>query len=134
MRTLGTTSKQWPRRHSTSPVNLTAAIHKRIQAFGSLPLCSLKSGSAPQAFGFVCPLCWRCAGALVGVLGARAFLPTASPALLYTVAALVGVCVLDVVSDRFGISPTTNVRRFVTGILLGAGIGSLRIIFYPHHV
>ena len=52
----------------------------------------------------------------------------------HTVAALIGVCLLDVVSDRVGISPTTNIRRFVTGFFLGAGIGSLRIIVFLHHV
>ena len=75
------------------------------------------------------PLCTRCTGTYVGILGAMA--AHLMPLRLVPSVRLAGLCVgvvllggLEVLAERFG-WPGSNAARFASGLVMGAGVGTL---------
>jgi uncharacterized membrane protein len=83
-----------------------------------LPLCSGKPERAPHIGGLTCPLCWRCSCTLI----AACFMALLTARHSILLGSLCGLpALVDVGFARFGIYPGSNLRRVVTGLLLGMG-------------
>ena len=91
--------------------------------------------------GYQFPLCARCTGMLVGEL--FAYLLFALKILISPLLAifLLGLMGLDWFIQFVGILPSTNVRRFISGITGGIGVVSLFfrsltaiVHFFKHHI
>ena len=94
-------------------------IKKRI---GKEPLCNLRPERAPKIGTFVFPLCWRCTGLLIGGIIATCIkLCTLIDSCPICAISSCAPLALDWSIQKLNIKESTNVRRFVTGIVLGLG-------------
>lgn len=90
--------------------------------FGKVPLCNLRAERAPHIGTFVFPLCWRCVGLLVGCVVATIIrLCVSIPSYPVIPIASCLPLLIDWTIQRLSIRESTNVRRFVTGIILALG-------------
>lgn len=92
-------------------------VKQRLGLFGHVPLCNLRQGRAPVVFGFCSPLCYRCFGLVMGGLFVS-LSPLVTLSLPGPVFALGLIFMpLDWSFQRWGILPSTNLRRFLSGFL-----------------
>ena len=101
---------------------------KRLAAFGHAPLCSLRPERAPRLLGFTCPLCYRCLGAACGVLMLRSLSPPPSGEMQWLATCSGLLCAADVMLDWCQLSPSTNTRRFWTGLALGLSVTGIFLL------
>jgi uncharacterized membrane protein len=97
------------------------------ERFPNAPICNGRRDRAPCLGPYACPICWRCIGALGGMLMARTFVTSvhgALPVLLAFVLALPAY--VDGIRQYEYKIESTNTRRVVTGILLGFALRLLR--------
>jgi len=96
-------------------------IINRLRLFGHAPLCNLRSERAFRLGSFVFPLCARCTGLVAGAIacltGQALGIVATLPVIVSIIAAL--PLVADWTLQRVGILESTNIRRFVTGLLFG---------------
>ncbi len=90
---------------------------KRIKYFGKKPLCNLQECRAPKFKNFVFPLCYRCIGLIIGGVVSYFLNTTITISLMLALPFLI-----DVTLQYFNIFKSTNLRRFVTGILFGLSL------------
>lgn len=103
-------------------------LFKRLAAFGHAPLCSLRPERAPRVLGFTCPLCYRCLGAVCGVLVMRSLSPPLSAEMQWLASCSGLLCAADVMLDWLQLSPSTNIRRFWTGVPLGLAVSGVFLL------
>ena len=81
--------------------------------------------------GYVFPLCARCCGVWVGQICAVAAWLLGFRAPVWLFAAMLAVMGGDWLLQYWGVLPSTNTRRFVTGILGGFGLWSIYFTLFP---
>ena len=110
---------------------------KTFDIFGKMPLCNLKVERGFYIGSFCFPLCVRCTAIIVGILIpviANIFLCKKQKArLLYLWFMLIIPCLIDGVLQYFFYIESTNLRRFVLGLLSGLGIGKI-ILFLKEYL
>jgi len=104
-------------------------IITRFKNIGKAPLCNLKANTAPCICGKSFLLCWRCTGVIMGVMISKIIFNlllnitmklSANSFLLFMLFIL--PMILDGTAQYFMGYRSTNVRRFITGLLAGIGI------------
>lgn len=96
-----------------------------------MPLCNKNRERAPKIFSFVFPLCYRCIGLIAGgLLGTFLYnnkvLNYKNDILFILVLSL--PFLLDIAAQRIFKKESTNVKRFLTGILFGVALANFRPI------
>jgi len=88
------------------------------------PLCNKRPERAPHICGHVFPLCWRCTGALVGVILVDIIYLSLSPkiSIMLPLSILCIPMLIDVYRQYRLKLMSTNPRRFYTGFLCGIAI------------
>jgi len=98
-------------------------LTERLNSLGKAPICNLKPARAPHIGSFVFPLCWRCTGVTIGLVGGMPIgmllAPVHRELLIAIVALLVTPLVVDGLLQKLGHVESTNARRLVTGMLCG---------------
>lgn len=98
-------------------------MKNKLPAIGRFPLCNGRSERAPHICGYTFILCWRCAGLLSGCLLCHTAILLRFVHYHFVVGiAFVLPCVLDAICSHIKRLESTNVRRFVTGLLAGIGV------------
>ncbi len=98
----------------------------------TLPLCNRRPERAPNICGYVFPLCWRCSSIaagliIIGALPEKYLMPDTGLLGLGLGACLVAV--LDGYLSNATIYGSTNIRRMVTGLGAGLGLGYVLSFF-----
>jgi len=94
----------------------------RLKYFGKKPLCNLKECRAPKCGNFVFPLCYRCLGVIIG--GIFSYYITLN---IYVSLLLMVPFFIDTTLQYSHIKESTNIRRFITGILFGVALNIFNI-------
>jgi uncharacterized membrane protein len=118
-------------------IDLWEVLSERLTRFGEIPLCNGIAERAPQMWGFVFPLCWRCLGILGGYFSGLVVLflkkypfeNRRTKMLLGTLLLILPTTMDGIVQYAFGME-STNFRRAWTGLLAGMGLGLLVYLMY----
>lgn len=94
------------------------------------PLCNNNPSSATHINGKCFFLCWRCTWAVVGAFVAIvfSFIADCTLAKYFVVYLLALPAVFDYFLTRMKIVQPSNVRRFISGILLGIPVAAIVLI------
>lgn len=94
------------------------------------PLCNNNPSSAPHINGKCFFLCWRCTGAVVGAFGTIviSFITDCVLAKYFVVYLLALPAVIDYFLTRAKLIQASNVRRFISGVLLGIPLATIALI------
>ena len=95
----------------------------KMSIFERRPLCNNNPSSAPLINGKVFILCWRCIGAILGIVVATVLWRISvltislSNTVLFSVLFIPGA--IDYFGIKLGIVTANNLRRMVTGMMIG---------------
>lgn len=93
------------------------------------PLCNGKPETAPHICGCTFLLCWRCTGAVCGLivffLFEKIFLDNCSSLFICF---LCIPAVVDFYLNKYELKKPNNMLRFFTGVLLGMSFGCVEIL------
>ena len=101
----------------------------RLEGIGKIPLCNMKKERAPQIFGFVFPLCYRCIGLIMGgLLGSimynNGILNQKNNWIFISILSL--PFLLDTLAQKIFKKDSTNTKRLLTGVLFGIALANFR--------
>jgi len=100
-----------------------------MELFKRRPLCNNNPDSAPQINGKPFLLCWRCVGAIIGILISLIVFNHLKVSAKMTVVALLSIpAILDYALNRLKFKRESNKLRFITGVLLGIAVGYVEIL------
>ena len=104
-------------------------IRSRIGLIGEMPICNLNIERAFFIGNFCFPLCVRCSAIVLGVLLTvvliQLFKIKLKGKFFVVWILLIAPCLIDgIMQYGFGVE-STNLRRLITGLLSGVGIGNL---------
>lgn len=102
---------------------------KRVQYFGTAPLCNLQKDRAPVIHGFCFPLCWRCTSILITYIIFSLLIRNeifVIPVKLITCFILQAPILVDGLAQTIFSHESTNFRRVITGFCSGMGISYLQ--------
>lgn len=98
------------------------------------PICNHKENTAPHLFGKVFVLCWRCTGVMISliIMSVVRLLTKVNFGWVQAVLGLLFVfpMICDGILHYFCSRGTTNLKRFITGILFGIGYSLIVFVFY----
>lgn len=105
-----------------------------FQRIGKEPLCNGRPERAPHIGSFCFPLCWRCTAISLGAIAMGFFNLSYCfyHPLVGTIVAL-GLampCLADGLLQKYAKKESTNIRRILTGLLAGIGMGVACPVFY----
>ncbi len=104
-------------------------IKSRLAVLGTLPICNLNSERAFFIGSFCFPLCVRCSAIIVSILLTvtliQIFKVKLNAKLLVVYIILIVPCLLDGIMQYFFNIESNNIKRLITGVLCGVGIGNI---------
>lgn len=107
-------------------IKLTKEIKYRFSMIGKLPICNQKRERAPVVNKFVFLFCYRCTGIILGGIAASLMnylnVSKQSYILLFV---FITPCAIDGLIQELNILESNNIRRLITGFLLGIGLAFL---------
>lgn len=105
-----------------------------LQRIGKEPLCNGRPERAPHIGNFCFPLCWRCTAISLGAVVIACFDLSFCfyHPLVGTLIAVVLItpCLIDGLLQKYAMKESTNVRRILTGLLAGIGMGLVYPVIY----
>lgn len=94
------------------------------------PLCNNDPSAAPVICGKTFYLCWRCCGAVIGILFfllINVIRPFMDIKCMWVIL-LASPAIIDYSMNRIGVKKASNVLRFITGLCVGNSVAMIEII------
>lgn len=108
-------------------------IISRISVLGTLPICNLNKNRAFFIGEFCFPFCVRCSAIMISIVLTIIFvslfkIKTKKICIIFWILLIIP-CLVDGIMQYFFNIESNNVKRLITGILCGIGIGNLTLLF-----
>lgn len=97
-------------------------VLERFQSIGIKPLCNMRADRAPHIGKYYFVLCWRCSSISIGMLLSYSYITVLSPNIAIY---LIIPTVADSILQYYVNIESSNIRRLVSGLFAGIGIGYL---------